>query len=76
MAALLTSFGDDKDKSAIYLAECRTMGITVLTPDVNASERYFATIGTDVRFGLTAVRNVGSGVVESLVRTLGGGVSS
>jgi DNA polymerase-3 subunit alpha len=69
MAALLTSVGDDKDKSAIYLAECRTMGITVLTPDVNASERYFATIGTDVRFGLTAVRNVGSGVVESLVRT-------
>ncbi len=69
MAALLTSVGDDKDKSAIYLAECRTMGITVLTPDVNASERYFATIGTDVRFGLTAVRNVGAGVVESLVRT-------
>ena len=69
MAALLTSVGDDKDKSAVYLAECRTMGITVLTPDVNASERYFATIGTDVRFGLTAVRNVGSGVVESLVRT-------
>ena len=69
MAALLTSVGDDKDKSAIYLAECRTMGITVLTPDVNASERYFATIGTDIRFGLSAVRNVGTGVVESLVRT-------
>ena len=68
MAALLTSVGDDKDKSAVYLAECRTMGITVLPPDVNASERYFTTIGTDIRFGLSAVRNVGTGVVESVVR--------
>jgi DNA polymerase-3 subunit alpha len=69
MAALLTSVGDDKDKSAVYLAECRAMGITVLTPDVNASERNFACVGTDIRFGLSAVRNVGTGVVESLVRT-------
>jgi DNA polymerase-3 subunit alpha len=69
MAALLTSVGDDKDRSAVYLAECRTMGITVLTPDVNASARNFATVGTDIRFGLSAVRNVGTGVVESLVRT-------
>ncbi len=67
MAALLTSVGDDKDKSAIYLAECRTMGITVLPPDVNASEKNFATVGTDIRFGLSAIRNVGAGVVESLI---------
>jgi len=67
MAALLTSVGDDKDKMAIYLAECRAMGITVLPPDVNASERNFAPVGTDIRFGLSAVRNVGTGVVASIV---------
>ncbi len=67
MAALLTSVGDDKDKMAIYLAECRSMGITVLPPDVNTSVRDFAPVGTDIRFGLSAVRNVGTGVVTSIV---------
>ncbi|MEO7124967.1 MAG: DNA polymerase III subunit alpha [Nakamurella sp.] len=67
MAALLTSVRDDKDKMAIYLAECRAMGITVLPPDVNASERNFATVGTDIRFGLSAVRNVGSAAVASII---------
>jgi DNA polymerase III subunit alpha len=67
MAALLTSVGDDKDKSAIYLAECRNMGITVLPPDVNASEKNFAPVGTDIRFGFAAIRNVGTGVVASIV---------
>ncbi len=67
MAALLTSVGDDKDKMAIYLAECRSMGITVLPPDVNTSVRDFAPVGTDIRFGLSAVRNVGTGVVASIV---------
>ena len=67
MAALLTSVGDDKDKMAIYLAECRSMGITVLPPDVNASEKNFVSVGTDIRFGLSAVRNVGTGVVASIV---------
>jgi DNA polymerase-3 subunit alpha len=67
MAALLTSVGDDKDKMAIYLAECRSMGITVLPPDVNTSVRDFAPVGTDIRFGLSAVRNVGTGVVASLI---------
>jgi DNA polymerase-3 subunit alpha len=69
MAALLTSVGDDKDKSAIYLAECRRMGIKVLPPDVNASHARFAAVGADIRFGLAAVRNVGANVVESIVRT-------
>ena len=67
MAALLTSVGDDKDKMAIYLAECRSMGIKVLPPDVNTSVRDFAPVGTDIRFGLSAVRNVGTGVVASIV---------
>jgi DNA polymerase-3 subunit alpha len=67
MAALLTSVADDKDKMAIYLAECRRMGIQVLPPDVNESAANFTPVGTDIRFGLTAVRNVGSHVVEGIV---------
>jgi DNA polymerase-3 subunit alpha len=67
MAALLTSVGDDKDRSAIYLAECRHMGITVLVPDVNASGAHFTADGVDIRFGLSAVRNVGAGAVEAII---------
>ncbi len=69
MAALLTSVRDDKDKAAVYLAECRKMGITVLPPDVNESERDFAPVGDDIRFGLGAVRNAGTGVVGSVLTT-------
>ncbi|HET8662212.1 MAG TPA: DNA polymerase III subunit alpha [Micromonosporaceae bacterium] len=68
MAALLTSVGDDKDKSAVYLAECRRMGIKVLPPDVNASNARFSAVGDDIRFGLAAIRNVGANVVESIMR--------
>ncbi|QEE62581.1 DNA polymerase III subunit alpha [Salinibacterium sp. dk2585] len=64
MAALLTSVGDSKDKLAIYLNECRRMGIKVLPPDVNESIGFFAAVGDDIRFGLGAVRNVGFSVVE------------
>ncbi|WAC66151.1 DNA polymerase III subunit alpha [Agrococcus sp. SL85] len=67
MAALLTSVGDSKDKMAIYLSECRRMGITVLPPDVNESSLYFTAVGDDIRFGLGAVRNVGEGVVEGII---------
>src|SRR5690606_15758842 len=67
MAGLLTSVGDDKDKAAIYLSDCRKLGITVLPPDVNESEQNFASVGTDIRFGLGAVRNVGSNVVASII---------
>jgi len=66
MAALLTSVKDDKDKSAVYLNECRRMGIKVLPPDVNSSDADFTAVGEDIRFGLAAVRNVGVNVVESL----------
>ena len=69
MAALLTSVKDDKDKLAVYLHECRRMGIRVLPPDVNASEADFAPVGEDIRFGLTAVRNVGANVVDSILAT-------
>ena len=68
MAALLTSVKDDKDKMAIYLNECRRMKIQVLPPDVNESHANFTPVGHDIRFGLTAVRNVGSNVVDRIVR--------
>ena len=67
MAALLTSVRDDKDKSALYLNECRRMGIKVLPPDVNESTGDYTPLGGDIRFGLNAIRNVGEGVVASIV---------
>jgi DNA polymerase-3 subunit alpha len=67
MAALLTNVADSKDKLAVYLNECRRMGITILPPDVSQSINYFAAIGDDIRFGLGAVRNVGSSVVDGIV---------
>jgi DNA polymerase-3 subunit alpha len=67
MAALLTSVKDDKDKMAIYLNECRRMKIQVLPPDVNESDATFTPVGTDIRFGLTAIRNVGANVVDKVV---------
>jgi DNA polymerase-3 subunit alpha len=68
MAGLLTSVGDDKDRRPIYLAECRRMGIKVLPPDVNESSWDFTAVGTDIRFGLASVRNVGHNVVDSIRR--------
>lgn len=67
MAALLTSVKNDKDKMAIYLNECRRMKIAVLPPDVNESAQNFTAVGNDIRFGLTAVRNVGANVVDKIV---------
>ena len=69
MAGLLTSVKDDKDKSAIYLNECRRMGIKVLPPDVNDSDFDFTPRGTNIRFGLSAIRNVGANVVDSIIAT-------
>ncbi|PMC64467.1 DNA polymerase III subunit alpha [Corynebacterium tuscaniense] len=69
MAALLTSVGDKKDKSAIYLADCRHLGISVLPPDINESEENFLAVDKDIRYGLAAVRNVGVEVVESIRET-------
>jgi DNA polymerase III subunit alpha len=69
MAGLLTSVGDDKDKAAVYLADCRKLGITVLPPDVNESGLNFASVGADIRYGLGAVRNVGANVVGSIIQT-------
>jgi DNA polymerase-3 subunit alpha len=73
MAALLTSVKDNKDKTAVYLAECRNRGIAVLPPDVNRSVAEFApdltgeSDGAAILFGMAAVRNVGESLVERIV---------
>ncbi|MDQ1288976.1 MAG: polymerase subunit alpha [Actinomycetota bacterium] len=67
MAGLLTSVRDDKDKSALYLGECRRVGIKVLPPDVNFSAANYTPVGEDIRFGLTAIRNVGANVVDAII---------
>jgi DNA polymerase-3 subunit alpha len=67
MAALLTSVKSNKDKTAAYLHECRMMGIAVLVPGVNVSERDFMATDGDIVFGLSAVRNVGEAVVDLIV---------
>ncbi len=67
MAALLTASKRDKDRTALYLNECRTMGLRVLVPDVNRSESDFATADGEITFGLSAIRNVGETVVEHIL---------
>jgi len=71
MAALLTSFRDDKDKAALYLNEARLMGITVDVPDVNQSFGDYtpsAVSPNTIVFGMSAVRNVGEALVEKIVQ--------
>jgi DNA polymerase-3 subunit alpha len=70
MAALLTSFRDDKDKAAVYLNEARQMGITIGVPDVNQSfAEYAPSLAAEntILFGMAAVRNVGEALVEKIV---------
>jgi DNA polymerase III subunit alpha len=67
MAALLTSVKDDKDKKPFYLNACRLMGIRVLPPDVNESDIDFTPADGEVRYGLSAVRNVGAGAVAQII---------
>lgn len=67
LAALLTSTKGDKDKSAVYLAECRQMNIEVAVPDVNRSDSDFTVDGDVIRYGMSGVRNVGEGVVALIV---------
>lgn len=70
MAALMTSDFDDTDRLAIEITECKHMGITVLPPDVNESFVEFAVVpGTkQIRFGMAAIKNVGTGAVEEILR--------
>ena len=69
MAALLTSSQENRDRLGLYLGDCRHQHITVLPPDVNESDLYFSAVGDDIRFGLSAIRNVGANVVEEIIAT-------
>jgi DNA polymerase-3 subunit alpha len=73
LAALLTSVKTNLDKAAVYLGECRQLDIPVLVPDVNASFSDFSCEGHAIRFGLSAVRNVGEGVSTLLIEERQGG---
>ena len=74
MAALMTSVLDSATKISGYIAECKELGIQVLPPDINHSDDHFTVEGDSIRFGLGAVKNVGRGLIRSMVkkRTEGG----
>lgn len=67
MAASLTSETDSPDRIYVLMEECRRLGITVLPPDVNESERGFSVRDKKIRFGLLAVKNVGEAAVETII---------
>lgn len=67
MAASLTSETDSPDRIYILMEECRRLGITVLPPDINESERAFSVRDKKIRFGLLAVKNVGEAAVETII---------
>ncbi|HET9174534.1 MAG TPA: DNA polymerase III subunit alpha, partial [Candidatus Saccharimonadales bacterium] len=71
MAALMTSDFDDTDRLAIEITECKHMGIEVLPPDINESYLEFGVVLNDnpqIRFGMAAIKNVGTGAVEEILR--------
>jgi len=79
MAALLTIESQDSDKVALYLGECRELGVPILPPDINASELGFVVQPDGVRFGLVAVKGAGEGAIQSILdtrRQLGGQIAS
>ena len=67
MASLLTIEAQNTDKLALYMGECRDMGVPILPPDINASDIAFKVGPDGVRFGLTAVKNVGEGAIASML---------
>jgi DNA polymerase-3 subunit alpha len=73
MAALLTSEADNTDKIVKHIIECHEQKIDVLPPDVNESYQDFIVIGDKIRFGLKAVKNVGTGAIESIISARGKG---
>ena len=68
MAALLTSVLDNTQKVTEYIAECRELGIRLLPPDINASDADFTVEEGDLRFGLVAIKGVGRGLIQALMR--------
>ncbi len=73
MAALMTSVMGNQDKLAIYIRDCRRMGINVLPPSVNSSYEKFSVVSDGIRFGLSAVKNVGKGIIKAIVNNRNNG---
>ena len=69
MAATLSSEMGDTDKIVKFIDDCRKSGISVLPPDVNESDKGFRVVGSAIRFGLLAIKNVGEGAIESIIAT-------
>ncbi len=67
MAASLTSVTGNKDKVPVLVNECRKMGISILPPDINESFKEFTPVDEGIRFGLSAVRNLGEGAAEKII---------
>jgi DNA polymerase III subunit alpha len=67
MAALLTSEKDNRDKIIKHMTNCKEMGINILPPDINESQKDFSISGENIRFGLAAVKNVGEAAIESII---------
>ena len=67
MAALMTSVMDNAGKTAEYILTCRQMGISILPPDINEGESGFSVSGNAIRYGLSAIKSVGTSVVDSIV---------
>ncbi|MDD3904961.1 MAG: DNA polymerase III subunit alpha [Candidatus Omnitrophica bacterium] len=68
MTALLTSEKDNLDKIALYIGEAQKMGIKILPPDANESYANFTVVGDSIRFGLLAIKNVGEGAIDSIIK--------
>lgn len=66
-AALVSSVIDNEDKMAFYLAEAKRLGIEVLPPDINRSKGAFTTEDGNIRFGLSGIKNVGTGIIQATV---------
>ncbi|MCI9124372.1 MAG: DNA polymerase III subunit alpha [Eubacterium sp.] len=71
MAALMTSVMDKITKVSEYIQTCRSMGIAILTPDINEGEGGFSVSGGNIRYGLSAIKSVGDPVIEALLRERG-----
>ncbi|MDJ0601649.1 MAG: OB-fold nucleic acid binding domain-containing protein [Crocosphaera sp.] len=68
MTALLTASSDNQDKVEKYRENCQKMGIDVLPPDINRSQKDFTPIGKQILFGLSAVRNLGEGAIDNILK--------
>ena len=67
MSALLTSEINNTDKMVKYINECRNLGIKILPPDINVSDLHFTPSGSEIRFGLAAIKNVGTNAIAAIL---------